>query len=61
LRVVTYGLSQVERVVAKETRKDGIWYLVKWEGLPYSEATWEQETDVNVSNVVININSPQIY
>jgi hypothetical protein len=43
----------VERIVAKEVRiseknEPETYYLVKWQGLQYAEATWEHEKDVNV-------------
>ena len=41
---------QVERVFAQRIDAGGsspvLKYLVKWEGLPYGEATWETEADV---------------
>jgi chromodomain-helicase-DNA-binding protein 1 len=41
---------QVERVVAERDgggKCGGAAYLVKWEGLPYAECTWEEEQDVS--------------
>ncbi|KAK8958001.1 CHD3-type chromatin-remodeling factor PICKLE [Platanthera zijinensis] len=44
--------SQVERIFADRITKTGInddvviEYLVKWQGLPYAEATWEKDTDI---------------
>jgi len=43
----------VDRIIAKEIRTDETkqkketYYLVKWQGLQYNEATWEHEKDVN--------------
>lgn len=35
--------NNVERVIAKQEKADGgVDYYVKWESLPYSEATWEE-------------------
>lgn len=31
----------VERVISHEERAQGVEYLCKWQGLPYSECTWE--------------------
>jgi hypothetical protein len=39
-------VRQVERVVA-EREGCATRYLVKWEGLPYAECTWEAEEDVS--------------
>ncbi|KAH0466200.1 hypothetical protein IEQ34_006303 [Dendrobium chrysotoxum] len=43
--------SQVERIFADRISKTGnddvvTEYLVKWQGLPYAEATWEKDTDI---------------
>ena len=37
---------QVDRIVAVR-RDEAKGFLVKWEGLPYAEATWEEEQDVH--------------
>lgn len=36
----------VERVIAQKSLLKGTLYLTKWRGLPYSESTWESETDL---------------
>lgn len=43
------GLVQVERVVTERVQVDdgSLQYLVKWKGLPYSEATWESVEDIH--------------
>ncbi len=38
-------ILQVERIVSERPSEDRC-YLVKWEGLPYAEATWETERTV---------------
>ncbi|KAH7443566.1 hypothetical protein KP509_02G040400 [Ceratopteris richardii] len=46
----------IERVVAEEVRKGGRkCYLVKWQGLPYTEATWEFTGDLPFSEDLIAI------
>uniref|UniRef100_A0A061RW02 Chromodomain-helicase-DNA-binding protein 7 n=1 Tax=Tetraselmis sp. GSL018 TaxID=582737 RepID=A0A061RW02_9CHLO len=37
---------QVERVIAEHTYQDTTDYLVKWRSLPYSECTWEPESEL---------------
>ena len=34
---------EVEQVLAKRRMSGGTFYLVKWTGYPYAEATWEPE------------------
>jgi hypothetical protein len=41
----THHLAQVERVIAERPGQSRS-LLVKWEGLPYCEATWEAAEDV---------------
>lgn len=36
----------VDRVIAQKSSMKGTMYLTKWCGLPYSESTWESETDL---------------
>lgn len=38
---------EVDRVLDSEERDGTIHYFVKWQGLPYSESTWESSTEVN--------------
>jgi hypothetical protein len=53
----------VDRIVAKKvrfneaTQKTETYYLVKWQGLQYAEATWEHEKDVNVQLPLISCSS----
>lgn len=37
---------EVDRIIAHEKRNGVLKYLVKWNGLPYSEATWELPEDI---------------
>lgn len=51
--------SQVERVFAdRATKVDGDVvvpeYLVKWQGLPYAESTWEKDTDIEFAQEAID-------
>uniref|UniRef100_A0A0D9X2H3 Protein CHROMATIN REMODELING 5 n=1 Tax=Leersia perrieri TaxID=77586 RepID=A0A0D9X2H3_9ORYZ len=51
--------SQVERIFADRVSKvDGDdlvpEYLVKWQGLPYAEATWEKDTDIEFAQDAID-------
>lgn len=51
--------SQVERVFADRASKvdgDGLVpeYLVKWQGLPYAESTWEKDTDIEFAQEAID-------
>ncbi len=41
---------EVDRIIAKERRGRAgtLKYLVKWNGLPYAEATWELPEDIKV-------------
>ena len=45
------GQFIVERLVRKRVRRVGrckkVQYLVKWEGYPHNENTWEDETDIH--------------
>ncbi|GAX85223.1 hypothetical protein CEUSTIGMA_g12643.t1 [Chlamydomonas eustigma] len=47
--------SVVERICGERTGVSGTRYLVKWEGLPYSEATWESEQDVLAAQAHVQI------
>lgn len=43
---------EIDRIIAAENRPDDDgklqrWYLVKWQQQPYSDATWEHESDIN--------------
>ncbi|ONM25897.1 Protein CHROMATIN REMODELING 5 [Zea mays] len=51
--------SQVERIFADRVSKaDGDdlvpEYLVKWQGLPYAESTWEKDTDIDFAQDAID-------
>ncbi|CAN6176516.1 unnamed protein product [Urochloa humidicola] len=51
--------SQVERIFADRVSKaDGDdlvpQYLVKWQGLPYAESTWEKDTDIEFAQDAID-------
>ncbi|CAL5084492.1 unnamed protein product [Urochloa decumbens] len=51
--------SQVERIFAdRVTKADGDdvvpEYLVKWQGLPYAESTWEKDTDIEFAQDAID-------
>ena len=46
---------EVDRILdMSETEEDGktvVHYLVKWNALPYEDATWELEDDVDIERV----------
>jgi len=44
---------EAERVVAMRMRQDKPQYLVKWNSLGYSEATWEAEEDLQGEQVEV--------
>ncbi|CAD6216803.1 unnamed protein product [Miscanthus lutarioriparius] len=50
--------SQVERIFADRVKADGDdlvpEYLVKWQGLPYAESTWEKDTDIDFAQDAID-------
>lgn len=54
-RPLVLPVPQIERVVERKPNDagSGFKYLVKWEGLPYSEATWETEEDLLASNALV--------
>jgi len=39
-------LIKIDRVLARRSGSDGSEYLVKWQTLPYDEASWETESDL---------------
>lgn len=43
---------EIDRVLDSEERDGTIHYFVKWQGLPYSEATWESSEEVNDAHAV---------
>lgn len=43
---------EVDRVLDSEERDGTIHYFVKWQGLPYSESTWESSEEVNDAHAV---------
>jgi len=38
---------QVETLLAKRRRDNATWYLVKWEGFPHEENTWQKPNDIS--------------
>lgn len=43
---------EVDRVLDREERNGTMYYYVKWQGLPYSECTWESSEEVNDQHAV---------
>lgn len=43
---------EVDRVLDSEERDGTLHYFVKWQGLPYSESTWESSEEVNDAHAV---------
>ncbi|KAJ4460873.1 hypothetical protein PAPYR_2708 [Paratrimastix pyriformis] len=39
-------LFDVEKILDKEERKDGVWWFVKWVGYPSSENSWVRDCDM---------------
>lgn len=49
-----YGdYCQIDRIIAKKSDSDGIRYLVKWQSLPYADATWETAADIQDDDALL--------
>eukprot|EP00803_Ostreobium_quekettii_P001086 evm.model.scf_853EXC.5 EVM.evm.TU.scf_853EXC.5 scf_853EXC:28406-44371(+) len=50
--------KQIERVVAeRRTVHDELKYLIKWQGLPYAECTWETSEDVFTAGGLLEVDA----
>ena len=47
------GIWTVERILAKEERSDGTFYLVDWQGWDLDEATWEPLSNILTANAEV--------
>lgn len=43
----TAQFHEIDRIIGSQKRAGLTYYLVKWEGLPYGESTWESQEDLD--------------
>ncbi len=55
LKIITeneYKSEEVQKILKHKTEKGILWFLVKWKGLPVSEASWVDENNFDTKELV---------